>query len=151
MSNDRYLVRGGSDSVLLRGTAKFAKLTATDQWDKWSCTIYPDQESMVKVHKLISEGIKNRIRKDDDGYCITFSRPAKIKTKTKGEVDLDPVKVETQEGHLMDSPYIEDGTDITMKLETYGGKSGSGFGLFKAARLAAIKVHGTKPTRPVPF
>lgn len=151
--SDYVATKGGTGPVLIRGRAKFAKLTNLDQWGKWSCTIFPDQESMPKVHKLISEGVKNKLRQEEngDGYCITFSRPGKIKTKTKGEVDMDPVIVEDSEGHIMSSPYVEDGSDITMKLETYGGRSGSGFGTYKAARLQAIKIHGMKADRPIPF
>ncbi len=143
-------VKGGNDAVLLKGTAKFAKLTNLDQWGKWSCCIYPDQESMIKVHKLISEGVKNKISKDDDGYKIVFSRPKFIKTKLKGEVEMDPVLVENDEGILTDK-FIPDGAEITMKLETYGGKSPTGFGNYKAARLQAIRVHGVKSARPIPL
>jgi len=144
-----WLVKGGNEDVLIKGTAKYAKLGNLDQWGKWSCAIYPDQESMVKIHKLISEGVKNKIRKDDDGYVITFSRPAKIKTKSKGEVDMAPVIVENDEGILLDTKFIEDGAEVTMKLETYGGKSPTGFGNYKAARLLAIRVHGMKSARPI--
>lgn len=135
--------------MFLRGTAKFSKLTNLDVWGKWSCTIYPDQESMVKVHKLIADGIKNKIRKDDDGYCITFSRAAKINTKSKGEVDMSPVEVTDENDMIIKDKFVQDGSDITMKLDTYGGPSASGFGLYKAARLSAIKVHGIKATRPI--
>jgi hypothetical protein len=140
-----------NEAVILRGTAKYAKLTGLDQYGKWSCCIYPDEESMQKIHKLKSEGVRNDLRHDDDGYCVTFSRPAVIKTKAKGDIPLDPVKVYDHEDHTLDGGYVEDGADITMKLETYGGKSPTGYGTYKAARLVAIKVHGVKPTRPIPL
>ena len=147
----RYLVKGGSDPVFLRGTAKYAKLTKLDQWGKWSCSIYPDEESMPKVHKLISEGVKNKLNKDEDGYRITFSRPAVIMTKTKGDIELEPVVVEDAEGNVVTDPFVEDGADITMKLECYGGASPAGRGTYKAARLAGIKLHSKKADRPIPF
>lgn len=130
-----------SEMVTIRGTAKFGNVHRLDQWGKRSCAIYPDQQSMAKVHKLISEGIKNKINKDDDGYKITFSRPERIKTKTRGDVELEPVRVTDKEGNNVSNQQIPDGSDITMTLETYGGKSPTGFGTYKAARLAEIKIH----------
>jgi hypothetical protein len=146
---NKFAVKGGTDPVLLRGTAKYAKLAKLDQWGKWSCSIYPDAESMNKVHKLISEGIKNKLVKDDDGYRITFSRPAEIKLKSGVMSALDPVTVEDDEGFKVDKPFVEDGSTITMKLETYGGPSPTGFGSYKAARLQGVKVHGMKVSRTI--
>lgn len=137
--------------MFLRGTAKYSKLGALDQWGKNSIRIYPDTESMNKVHKLISEGVKNKITKDDDGYSVTFSRPAVIKTKTKGEVILEPVIVTDENDVIQEDKYIEDGTEITLKLECYGGPSPSGFGSYKAARLAQVKIHGKRAARPIPI
>src|SRR6266852_3378622 len=125
----RFLVKGGTNpAIFISGQCKYAKLMSLDQWGKWSCSIYPDQESMIKIHKLISEGVKNKLNKDDDGYRITFSRPAKLKTKLKGEVDIDPVQVMDAEDYVLTDKIIPDGEDIIMKLETYGGKSPTGFG-----------------------
>lgn len=149
---NRFFTKGGCDPVIIRGTAKYAKLGSLDQWGKYSCCIYPDQESQTKIHKLISEGIKNKFRKDDEGqYCITFSRPEKIKVGTKGETVLPPVVVENAEGHVIKETYIEDGADITMKLECYGGKNPTGFGNYKAARLAGIRLHEKKAARSTPL
>jgi len=140
-------VKGGNAPVEIRGIAKFAKLSEPDMWNKYSCRISPDQPSMAKVHKLISEGIKNKITKDETGeYSIVFSRPVKIKTKDKGEVLLDPVILVYEDGERLSKRFVPDGSDITMKLEIYGGKSPTGFGVYKAARLFKITVHGEKPT-----
>lgn len=147
---DRFLVKGGTDPVEIRGTAKYSKLMAVDMYGKHSLTIYPDQESMNRVHKLISEGVKNKIRKDDDGYCITFSRPTTIKTKTKGEVALDPVRVVDKNNRILSDKAIPDGEDITMTLECYGGKSPTGFGTYKAARLLSVKRNSYEYQEP-PF
>jgi hypothetical protein len=150
---DSYVaVKGGTQPVFLRGLAKYSKLGASlDQFGKNSIRIYPDTNSMNAIHKLISEGIKNKLNKDDDGYSITFSRPMFIKTKSKGEVLLEPVIVTDEEDIVLEDKYIEDGTEITIKLETYGGKSPTGFGSYKAARLAQVKIHGKKAARTIPF
>lgn len=147
-----YAVKGGSDPVFVRGLVKFAKLGAPDQWGKNSVRIYPNQETMPRVHKLISEGIKNSLTRDDDGqYSIVFSRPKTIKTKTKGEVELEPVIITDENDMISDDSYLPDGTECTLKLETYGGRSPTGFGSYKAARLAQIKVHGKRAERTIPI
>src|SRR5882672_6797440 len=143
------MVKGGAQPVLIRGQAKYAKLGVPDQWGKNSIRIYPIQEDMPKIHKLISEGIKNKLTKDEDGYSITFSRPEKLKTKTRGEILLEPVIITDDEDHIQEDKFIADGDDITIRLHTYGGKSPSGYGLYKAARLDQIKVHGKKANRPI--
>lgn len=148
---NKYMIPGGTEPVYIRGQAKYCKLGAPDQWGKNSIRVYPDTESMNKVHKLISDGVKNKLTKDDDGYSITFSRPMSIKTKTKGEVLLEPVVVTDEEDHILEDKFIADGTDVTVKLETYGGRSPTGFGSYKAARLAQIKIHGKKADRKIPF
>lgn len=150
MVDPKWLVRGGNAPVSLHGTARYAKLSSPDQFGKFSCSIYPDQESMVKVHKLISEGVKNRLNKDDEGYRITFSRPPSIKTKTRGDIDIGPVWVKDENARDIDTSYVDDGAEITMLLETYGGPSGSGRGLYKAARLVGITVHNVTDKNPLP-
>lgn len=151
MVEGKWLVKGGANqTIYLSGKARYAKLVSLDQWGKWSCCLYPDQDSQAKIHKLISEGVKNKLSHDEEGYRITFSRPAVIKTKTRGDIPLDPVEVTDADDYVMQDKMIPDGEDITMKLETYGGKSPSGYGTYKAARLAGIKRHGMKSSRPIP-
>jgi hypothetical protein len=151
LSNTFVAVKGGTSPVYIRGLAKFAKLTHPDQFNKHSIRIYPNQETMPAVHKLISEGVKNRLAHDDDGYSVTFSRPIKIETKTKGEVLLPPLIVTDEEDHILDDKVIPDGTDVTIKLECYGGRNPIGLGTYKAARLAQIKIHGKKAERSIPI
>jgi hypothetical protein len=116
-------------SIYLRGKAKWAKFFKPDMKfapGSWSVDLYPDSESYNKILELKKEGIKNVLKKDDDGYYMKFSRPVskvgkngRIRAFTPPEV-LDnnnkgpdgyplPLRVEG----------IGNGSDIMIKLDQY--------------------------------
>lgn len=141
----RWEVKGGTDPVYVTGKARWAKLINPDpQYEKWAITVYPINEDMPKVHKLISDGIKNTLKKDDDGYYITFSRPIRIKLRTGMTKPMDAPVVIDADGSVFSSA-IGDGSDVTVKLDTYGGPGPGGRGSYKAARLAAVRINNLVP------
>jgi len=45
------------------------------KYNKWQVLLYPDEPSLKLIRGLQDEGIKNRLKQDDDGFNMTFSRP----------------------------------------------------------------------------
>jgi hypothetical protein len=60
-----------------QGKAKWARTTTADQWGNWKITLYfaADSESLKKFQELKEKGLRTELKKDDDGYFVTFRRP----------------------------------------------------------------------------
>jgi hypothetical protein len=137
--------KGGSDPVYITGKCKWARTTLPDPtYEKWSIAVYPIAEDLPKLHKLISEGIRNQLKKDDDGYYMNFSRPIRIKLKTGNVMPMEAPKIIDKDGVIF-TDIIGDGSDVTVKLETYGGAGPGGKGSYKAARLGAVRINHLVP------
>ena len=135
-----------NQEVVITGKSKFAFVHRFNQFGKWVVGIYPDQPSLDKVRKLIEEGIKNELKKDDDGYWIAFSRPPEKQDRTGRKFSLSPPLVVDKDGRST-TDNIGYGSDIAVRLETYGGKSLIG-STYKAARLSGVKIYNLVPYEP---
>lgn len=134
-----------TEAVYISGKARYARTINPDPvYEKWSIAIYPPQSEMPKVHDLLNKGIRNKLKKDDDGYFITFSRPLKIKLRNGQVKPMEGPKVIDKDGKII-TDFIGDGSDVTVKLETYGGPGPGGKGSYYAARLQGIKVNSLVP------
>lgn len=134
--------------VFLQGKVKWAHTKRLNKYGKWTCTLYPNAESLTIVKDLIEQGIKNELNKDDDGYFIAFSRPPEKTDRTGRKFSLTPVEVVDKDGRLFDG-YVGNGSDCTLKLEVYGGKRPGGIGGdYMAARLAGIRIDNLVPYEP---
>lgn len=133
---------GKTDIVYLSGKAKWVRTQTPDKYGKYGLVLYPDEPSLLKIHKMKEEGIKNVLKKDDDGYNMTFSRPQNI--TVRGSVKgLTPPEVLGKD-NLPLRELVGNGSDVTIKLEYYGGPTPIG-GKYKAARLLAVKVDNLVP------
>lgn len=122
------------------GKCKWAKTHVLDEkYNKWKIVLYPDAVSLKKIEELKERGLKNTIKKDDDGYHINISRPPSTKRKGR-EVPLGPPEVINKDGTAT-SELIGNGSDVTVKVEVYAFKQFPGV----AARLAAIRVDNLVP------
>lgn len=123
------------------GKATWARLATPEEWEGksyWKITLHPDPESLEKIRDLQAEGLKNQLKKDDDGYYCTFRRPTVRKTKA-GEASFGPPIVKDKEGKYFRDALIGDGSDVTLTLEVYAHGTPGG-GKAKAARLAEVKI-----------
>lgn len=132
-----------TEYVYLQGKGMWIKTKALNPWGKWTCTLYPNAASLDKIRKLQEEGIKNVLRKDDDGYNITFSRPGEKENRLGQKFGLKPVEVISSDGSVFDG-LIGNGSDITVKLEVYSHKTPGG-AKAKAARLLGIRIDNLVP------
>lgn len=133
-----------TEYVFLTGKLSWVKTTVPDEWGKWKATIHPNNESLEKIRDLQAEGIKNVLKKDEDGYCCTFSRPTQKMIKGK-VVGLAPPEVLQADGKTpLTGVLVGNGSDGVIKLEVYPHGTPGG-GKAKAARLLSIKVDNLIP------
>jgi hypothetical protein len=130
--------------VILQGKCKWAHVRKPGKFGDWTIDLYPNEESLTKVKTLIEEGIKNQLKKDDDGYYIRFKRPLTIQLKNGQRSPLEPPQVLNKDRTIC-TDNIGNGSDVTILLETYGGKAPMGAGTYKAARLKGVKVETLVP------
>lgn len=136
-----------SREVFVQGKAKWVHTKRPDQFGDYSMVLYPDAKSLDIIRSLIEEGIKNVLKKDDDGYFIKFKRPLEKEDSHGRKFSLGVVQVINKDNTIFDG-FIGNGSDVTVKLETYGGKARGGIGTYKAARLAGIRVDTLIPYEP---
>jgi hypothetical protein len=134
-----------NDYIYLTGKAKWVKVITPNKYDKWSMDLYPTPPSYDKIVELKSKGLKNHLRKDDDGYYMTFTRPTSkiIRGKLQG---FQPPIVLDKNGLPIGKPSIGNGSDVTIKAELYEYKiplSKNEKGI--ACRLESIRVDNLVP------
>lgn len=140
--------------VFLKGICKWVKHLAPDfQFEpdgKWSMVLYLEGEELDKARELQSQGIKNVIKKDDDGWYITLSRKCSYEIRGK-KVGREPPRVFTIEPNgITESPVLEmvgNGTTGTAKCMLWGSKNFPG----KNLRWEALRVDNLVPYSQVDY
>ncbi len=134
-----------TEFVYIQGKVKWFRHISPESYEgetpRWKHTIYPNAESLEKIRELQSEGIKNVLKKDDDGYYITFGRPTQLKKRDGSSAALLPPEVTDKDGNLMKNTMVGNGSDVTTKLEVYGFRNRPG----KAARWLASRIDTLVP------
>lgn len=132
----------------VKGKASWFRLRQTNKWDKWSVTLHPVKDDLEKIREWQAEGVKNTIKKDDDGYFVTFTRPVKKETKTgKVLVFRPPYVLLWNEETKQKEPYegnVGNGSDVELELELYEHPTPNG-GKAKAIRLVGATIHNLVP------
>jgi len=132
-----------TDYVYLQGKAKWARLQTPDPWGNWKVTLYLNPEGYNTFTQLKEEGVKNTIRKDEDGYHVVLRRPTSKEMRGKVQ-GFAPPEVINPDGTPLRDVLIGNGSDITVKLEVYSHKTPGG-GTAKAARLLGVRVDNLVP------
>lgn len=140
-----------TEYLYVQGKCTYARVKNPDvEYDCWHITLYPDHVSLEKIRELQAEGMKNTIKKDDDGWLIKFRRPMSRKYRNKFGVEqvipFDPPQVVNPDGTAFEG-YIGNGSDVTLKLEVYQHGTPGG-GKAKAARLLSVRVDHLVPYVP---
>lgn len=119
------------------GPCKWAKLKVPDEYrgeKKWKVNVYLTKDSQ----KLLKQtGVPLKLREDDDGIYVTFSRPTEKTYNRDGKdetVQFSPPKVFDGELNEIDD-LIGNGSIITAKVSVFPDK-GSG----PSHRLEAVRV-----------
>ena len=130
----------------ISGKASWCKTKSPETFGNdsfWSATIHPDAKGLEFARELASKGMKNHIKKDDDGWFIKFKRPTYRKLRSGIKAAMIAPEVIDADNKPFDG-LIGNGSDCTFKLEVYDHNTPTG-GKAKAARLASIKVHNLVP------
>ena len=133
-----------TDFVRIKGTLKWARLLTPDEYDGekfWRVTVYPDSDSLEIIHNLMKQGIKNVLKKDDEGYFMNFRRPCQMLRQGV----LKPLDTPRVTGTPANE-LIGNGSKGTVVLEVYGFSTRKG----KAARLFAVDVTEFVPYSSTP-
>jgi hypothetical protein len=133
----------------VQGKLSWAKVVKPDSmYDCWTVTIHPTPESLELIRDWQAEGMKNVLKKDEDGgYFTKFRCPTKRLRKDGTMWTFEAPKVVDADGAPMDGRVIGNGTDGTLKLEVYEhGTPGGGKAI--AARLVGVRVDNLVPFNP---
>ncbi len=134
-------------NIIVNGKSRWTFTRKLDQNGEWSMNLYPDGPSLEIINGLIKDGIKNQLKKDDDGYFIRFRRHPQKQGKDGRIIQFDPPETLNADGTIC-TDIIGDGSDVSVRLEVYGGKNPFGGGTYKAARLGGVKVQNLVPYQP---
>lgn len=131
-----------SEQVLLRGKLKWVKHIRPDtayEPHRWSVTVYPDEESLLKIKALKKDGMQNHLKMDEDGgQYMQFGRVTE--RKSRGRVEgMRPPNVRTKDGVPIETP-IGNGSDGVIELETYWHPTANPLVKKRAARWAGLIV-----------
>jgi hypothetical protein len=140
-----------SEFLFLQGKTKWFRPERVNEWGKWSHVIYPTQEGIDKIRELQAEGVKNVLKKDEDGYFVTIGRNSEIRRKTDGAgvkvVGMQPPEIVDKDGKPLKGVAVGNGSDITTKVEVYQHSTPGG-GKAKAMRWVATRVDNLIPYEP---
>lgn len=136
----------------IKGKLSWVKTQTPNEWGKWTVTIHPEEKSLEIIRDLQGEGVKNVLKKDEDGYFTTFSRPTQMMIKGK-VIGLAPPELLIPDGvddlgkprtKPLTGVLVGNGSDGVVKLEVYSHRTPGG-GKAKAARLLSIMIHNLIP------
>jgi hypothetical protein len=135
--------------VFIQGKAKWFKAQTPNKFGNWSHDIYLNDASLKQIQELKetkgeTEGIKNILKKDDDGYFMTFNRPQQKMVRGK-VVGFAAPEVLDKENKRMYDVLVGNGSDITSKLEYYTYNKPAGAGKGSAVRWASTRVDNLIP------
>lgn len=120
-------------------------LAIPGKYGKWDAPFWPDNEGLEMIRDLQAKGLKNVIKKDEDGYYVRFGRKTSRDIRGKPPIQQAPPVVVSDDGEtLMDAKTIGNGSDVTVRLRVYEHATPSG-GKAVAAELVGIRVDNHIP------
>lgn len=135
-----------TEYVYIQGKVSWFRPKVPNKWNKWSVQIHPDAKGLELIRDLQAQGIKNQLKKDDDGYYSTFSRPVTKETAGGRILSFTPVEVFDKDGNPFDG-NVGNGSDVTLKLEVYNHNVPGG-GTAKAIRWQSARIDNLIPFNP---
>ena len=138
--------------ISVKGKCKWAHVTRLNRYDAWSIELWPLPDDLEVIRDLQAQGLKNVLKKDEEGYNIRFKRDPKREIRLRtGELKtliFAPPTVTMSDGSPLPSgSSIGNGSDVTVLLEVYThGTPGGGKAV--AARLEGVRVDNLIPFEP---
>lgn len=117
------------------GPCKWAKVYEPDDFQgerKWKIDVYLDKR---QLKELKESGIKLKVREDEEGgKFVTFTRAMFKEGKDKNLKEYTPPRILAADSKTEITDLIGNGSEVTVKIETYDTSLGKG------SRLAAVRV-----------
>lgn len=133
--------------IFLQGKAKWCRPHMVNQWGDYTMQLYLTPESLDTVRELQGKGLKNLIKKDEDGWNIRLKRPSQRTFGTQVRGFAPPDVFEGDGKTPLRGINIGNGSDVTCKVEVYQYTVPGSTPPQKAAamRWAAIAVNNLVP------
>lgn len=138
--------RNKTEFVYLQGKVSWFRADSPNKYNKYSTQLHPDDKSLEIIRDLQSQGLKNMLKKDEDGYFFNVSRPVTKEFLSGKIISFTPVEVFDKEGVPYNGP-VGNGSDATLKLEVYEHNTPGG-GKAKAARWVSARIDNLVPFNP---
>lgn len=132
-----------SENIYIQGKVSWFRPKVPNKWNKWSTQIHPNDKGLDIIRELQAQGVKNQLKKDNDGYYTSFSRPVTKETSTGKILSFTPVEVFDADGNKYDG-NVGNGSDVTLKLEVYQHATPGG-GKAKAVRWVSARIDNLVP------
>jgi hypothetical protein len=132
-----------TEFLFIKGKTKWFRHTTPDPWGNWKHQLWPDNDGLELVRLLQTQGLKNVLKKDEDGWFTTFRRPQQKMMRGK-VVGFAPPEVLDAQGNPLRDILVGNGSDVTTKLAVYEHGTPGG-GKAKAARWEASRVDNLVP------
>ncbi len=143
---EQYYTRGkNSDDLKLKGKVSWVRLREPNKFDKWSLNIHPDAESLEQFRELQAEGVKNQIKKDDDGYYFQISRPVTIELRRGVKTPVTEPWIKDKDGNEFEG-NVGNGSEGIVHCEVYSHPVPN-----TEKRAKAIRLMGLEITDLIPF
>lgn len=139
--------RKKNEYYYLSGKTSWYRADVANKWNKWSHQLHPDAPSMEILRDLQAEGLKNMIKKDDDGYFLNISRPVTKQTASGKVLTFQPPETFDKDG----VPYkgaVGNGSDVTTKIEVYWYTPVGGNTQCPAMRWVSTRIDNLVPFNP---
>lgn len=139
--------KGRNSEILeLHGKLMWVRCVELNKYGKWSLDLYPDSSSLEKLRELQAEGVKNVIKKDDEGYHVQISRPPTVEFQKGVVQSVTPPKIRDKDKQpLPERIRIGNGSDGIVAVEVYSYKLPNTEKRAKAMRLYGIQVDNLVP------
>lgn len=134
---------GKTENVYIQGKVSWLRAQVPNQWNKYAVQIHPNPKDLEVIRDLQTQGMKNTIKKDDDGYFTTFSRPVSKEYRTGKVQTFAPPEIMDKDGNKFEG-QVGNGSDATLKIEVYEHATPAG-GKAKAARWVSARIDNLVP------
>ena len=134
---------GKTENIYIQGKVSWLRANQPNQWNKYAVQIHPNPKDLEVIRNLQAEGLKNTIKKDDDGYYTSFSRPVSKQYQTGKVQTFAPPEIMDKDGNKFEG-QVGNGSDATLKIEVYEHATPAG-GKAKAARWVSARIDNLVP------
>ena len=134
-----------SELVNFTGKVRFVQAVDLNKFGKWSIQFYPDTDSLEHLRDLQAQGIKNVMKKDEEGYNIQISRPPSIEFQKGVATPVTAPKVRDKDKNPIDGRSVGDGSDAIVTVELYSYKVPNSERRGKAIRFYGLTINELVP------